>query len=126
MEYNKNVDMQVALDYVNEQIKDKSKIWAAKLVDKIHIEKTMPITAFSDEVMANYEKVSNLIKGKSEQQIQKIIYRLSEQEKEDYKKVGSEKQDKDRLEESVDGMKKLEDFLDVVAELKEELIGKLK
>jgi len=126
MDYNKNIDLQVTLDYVNEEIINKSKTWASKLVDKIHLEANAPIVIFADETLKNYERVLNIISGKDQKKVNKLLPRLSEQEKKDYEKVAKQKQDEKVLEDSIDGMRKLEDFLDVIVPLRDELKSKIK
>jgi hypothetical protein len=119
--FNKNIDLGIARAYINEQIKEKNTLWAERLVDKTHLEKTATVRVFNEDQEANHERVANMVRGKDQKQISKIIPKLTEEEKKDYELIAKQKEQEERIEFSKKGMADLEVFLEVINELKEEI-----
>jgi hypothetical protein len=108
-------------DYLETKIKEKSEIWAASQVEKIHAESKLTKKDFTPEQVKNYETVFDATTGKDQKTFNRYMRKLDPQVKDDYINVSEQKEMEERIELATRRIKSQEEYLEAISKFKVEL-----
>lgn len=119
------VNLKNLSDFLENEIKEITERWGQFTITKIALERVIANTKFTDEQMADYEKIKTLIEDKKKTDIPRFLSKVENTVKDNYDAVIKSQDNEKSLENAQKGLKEFEEFLEVAVELKKEIDQKL-
>ena len=126
MEISKWVNLKYVSEFLEGEIKQISERWGQFMITKIALEKVLKITAFPDEVEADYKFVIANTEGKKAVDVKRFMdEKLDVGKRINYEKIKEYKEKETALENANKGLQEFCEFLEVETSLKNEVDKKL-